>query len=242
MSRRSGEDFRRRDDGEILRRSGDPIEERFPDRLRLLLIEALKGHRKCDVAAPNEDLFAPMRIEKRFSVEFDGFGDEATIGVVGRRVDGREHPAEEFGQRMRAQSDAGDDAEPAAAAFERPEQVRICAGVGDSDLAVRGHDLRLDEVRAGQSVGLRVAAEAAAQDEAGDADGEAAAALHIAARFRHHLVVDMSPDRARLDRHGRLRLRAALAARADEGVVQRRPRSSAASRSASESAAFDVPW
>ena len=78
--------------------------------------------------------------------------------------------AEELGQRVRAQRDAGDDSKPAAAALQRPEEVGIRAGVGDPDLAVGGHDFRLDEARAGQSIGLREAAEAAAQDEPGDAD------------------------------------------------------------------------
>ena len=69
-------------------------------------------------------------------------------------------------------------------------------------------------------IGLREAAEAAALDQAGDADRHAAAALHIAAAPGRHLVVGVSPDCAGPDRHRRLRLGAALAAGADEGVVQ----------------------
>ena len=160
-----------------------------------------------------------MRIEERLRVEFHDLGDQAPVGFIRRRLDGRGNRAEEFRQRVRAQSDAGDDAEPAAAALQRPEEIRIRAGVGDFDLAVGGHDLGLYEARAGLSIGLRAASEAAAQNEAGDADRHAAAALHVTAPFGHHLVVGMSPDCAGLDRHGLLRLRAALAAGADEGVV-----------------------
>ena len=45
---------------------------------------------------------------------------------------------------MRAQSDAGDDAETAAAAFQRPEEIRIGAGVGQPDVAVGGDHLGFD--------------------------------------------------------------------------------------------------
>ena len=122
---------------------------------------------------------------------------------------------------MRAQRDAGDDAEPAAAALQRPEEIGIRAGVGDFDVAVGGHDFRLQQARPGLSEGLRATAEAAAQNEADDADRHAAAALHVAAGLGHHLVVHMSPDCAGLDRDGLLRLSACRAAGADERIVQR---------------------
>ena len=128
-------------------------------------------------------------------------------------------PPQKFPQRVRAQSDAGDDAEPAAAPFQRPEQVGIRASVGDFNVAVGRYDFRLQQARSGQPIGLGVTPEAAAQDQADDADRHAAAALHIAAALGRHLLVDVSPDCAWLDRHGRRR-------------VQMR----------SESAAFDVPW
>ena len=122
---------------------------------------------------------------------------------------------------MGAYSDAGDDSEPAAAALERPEQVRVRAGVGDFNLAVGGHDLRLNEARRGRAIGFGKAAEAAAQDDAGDADCQAAAALHVTTPFNGHFVIGMSPDCARLNRYGWLRLSARRAARADERIVQR---------------------
>ena len=140
-----------------------------------------------------------MRIEKRLCVEFDGFGDEAAVGVVGSRLDCREHSAEKFRQRMRTHSDAGDDAEPAAAALQRPEEIGIGAGVGDLDLAVGGHDLRLDEARRGRAIGLGEASETPAQDQAGDADRHAAAALDIAPALGRHFVIGMAPDGASFD-------------------------------------------
>lgn len=61
--RRERADPGRRQHGEILGRSRDPIEERLPHRLRLLPIEALEDHRKRDEARAKANLFAPMRIE-----------------------------------------------------------------------------------------------------------------------------------------------------------------------------------
>ena len=121
---------------------------------------------------------------------------------------------------MRAQRDAGDDAEPAAAAFQRPEEIGIRAGVGNFDVAVRGYDFRLQQARPGRAISLRKASKAPAQDDAGDTDRQAAAALDVTAALGRHRVVSLSPDCARLDRHGGLRLRATLAAGADEGVVR----------------------
>ena len=121
---------------------------------------------------------------------------------------------------MGAQGHAGDDAERAAAALERPEEVGIGAGVGDLDVAVGGHDLRLQEARRGHAIGLRPTSEAAALDQTGDADRHAAAALDVATSLGGDRVVDTSPDRAGPDRCGRLRRRAPFAAGAEEGVVQ----------------------
>src|ERR1700691_1441815 len=121
MLGRQRADPRPRDDGEILRRRRAPIEERAPDRFRLLLIEALEDHRDLDEAATDVDLFAPVWVEKRLTVEFEELADEAAVGVVGLRLEGRGSAAEIIGKLVRAYSDAGDDSEPAAAALERPE-------------------------------------------------------------------------------------------------------------------------
>src|SRR5215203_4285241 len=65
-----GEDSRTRLDTEVLRRGCQPIEERAPGGLRLLLIEALEHHRDVeDIPRAEGDLFAPMRVEQRLAVE-----------------------------------------------------------------------------------------------------------------------------------------------------------------------------
>ena len=122
---------------------------------------------------------------------------------------------------MRAQSDARDDAETAAAAFQRPEKIGICATVGDFHIAVGGDDLRLQQASACLPVGFRPAAKAAAQNKADDPDRHAAAALHIAATLGRNSITGLSPVRAGFDRYRSLRLRASRAARAHERIVHR---------------------
>ena len=162
-----------------------------------------------------------MRIEEGLLIEFDDLANEAAVRSVGSRPDDRVHPANEVGKRVRAHSQAGDDAKAAAAALERPKEIGIRASVGDLDLAVGGHDLRLQKTGRCQAIGFREAAEAAAEDQARDADRHAAAALDITTSLGRHLVVNLLPNRAGPDGNGRLRLAAAFAAGADKGVVRR---------------------
>ena len=62
-------------------------------------------------------------------------------------------PGVHLADREQPQLDGGDHAEAAAAAAQRPEQVRVGAGIGAQLLEVGGDDLdRLDVVR-GQPVG-----------------------------------------------------------------------------------------
>ncbi len=120
---------------------------------------------------------------------------------------------------MGSQGHPRDDAEPAAAALDRPIEIGVRARIGDLDIAVRGHDLRFQEARRGHAIALGKTAEAAARDQPGDPDRQAAAALDIAARLGRDFAIDLPPDRARFDRHRRRRLDAPRAARADKGVV-----------------------
>lgn len=141
-----------------------------------------------------------------------------------RGFDRHVHGAEEVRQVMGAQREPGHDAEGAAiAALQRPEQVRMGAGVGDPHGAIGGDDLGFQQARRGQAVSLREAAEAAALDQARHADGQAAAALDVAAGLGRHRIVDVPPDRTRLDRDRRLRRESTGAPGADKRVVQGDP-------------------
>ena len=137
-------------------------------------------------------------------VEIDELRDQAAVGRVRGGADHCEDAAHSFGQFVRPQGQAGDDAEGAAATtLQRPEQIGIDAGVGDAHRAVSGDDLGLQKARGGGAVLSRKAAVAAALHQPGNADGQAAAALDVAAVAGRHLVVDVHPDRTRANRYGR---------------------------------------
>ena len=91
---------------------------------------------------------------------------------------------------------------------------------------------------AASAIALGEAAEAAALDQAGDTDGQAAAALHVAPRLADG-GIGIAPDHAGAERHGRLRgafepwaTKASCSSMRSIGRVQ----------TSSESGAFDVPW
>ena len=196
---------------EVLRRGCQPVEERAPGGLRLLLIETLEHHRDVeDVPRAEGDLLAPMGVEQRLAVEGDDLANQSPKRVVRCRLDGREHRAEELRQVVRSQRELGHDTEaPATASLDRPEQVRMRAGIGDPDRPIGRDDFGFEEARRRHPVGLRKAAEAAALDETGNAHRQAAAPLDVAARLRRDGVVDLSPDRPGLHRDRRLRRRIA---------------------------------
>ena len=95
-------------------------------------------------------------------------GAEDLVGPLERpgdqpAVDGR-------ADLVQAEREPGDDAEVAAAAAERPEQVGVLVAVGGADLAVGGDDLDLLEVVDRPAEAARQVAEPAAEGQAGDAD------------------------------------------------------------------------
>ena len=68
-----------------------------------------------------------------------GRGDEPRDRLGGGRQD--QHAAHGGLERMQPESEAGRDAEVAAATADRPEQVRVMLGVDAKELAVGGHDV-----------------------------------------------------------------------------------------------------
>ena len=90
-------------------------------------------------------------------------------------------PPKYSGSSRVLQRDAGDDAEAApAAAFERPEEIGMRAGVRDPHRAVGGDDFGFEQTGGGQAVALGETAEAAALNQSRDADGRTPAALNVA--------------------------------------------------------------
>ena len=87
---------------------------------------------------------------------------------------------------MRPELERRDDAEVAAAAAQRPEQLRVLVLADVQVLAVRGDDVGPDEVVAGQPAPTDQPADPAAEREAGDA------------RRGHEATGDRQPERLRL--------------------------------------------
>ena len=191
---------------------------------------------------PERCLLAPAGIEEAVGVERDEPRDEAAERRIRARVDRRVDDTEEFRQLVRAQREPGHHAEAAAAAaLQRPEEIRIRAGIGDAHPAIGGDDFGLQQRRRGHAVALRKAAEAAALDQAGDADRSAASALDIAARFGDDRVISAHPDVAGLDSDRRLRrLRPAHPSPTNASCIV--IPFIARVQISSEPAAFDVPW
>src|SRR6185312_11005364 len=81
-----------------------------------------------------------------------------------------QHPGVDLLQRQQLELDRGDDAEVAAAAAQRPEQLRVVLVGGPADLAVGGDDLDRGDVVGGEAVLAGVPAHATAEGVADDAD------------------------------------------------------------------------
>ena len=95
-------------------------------------------------------------------------GDERGDDVGRRRQD--QHPAHDRIDLVQPELEAGRDAEVAAAAADRPEEVRVRLGVRAQELAVRGHDLGGQQVVDREAVLADEVADAAAQRDPADPD------------------------------------------------------------------------
>ncbi|MDT4830473.1 hypothetical protein FQZ97_639380 [compost metagenome] len=96
-------------------------------------------------------------------------GVENLPGVVAAPCD---RTAQDFGADGKEPVlEGGDDAEVAAAAAQRPEQVLVLVRRRTQDLAAGRHDLHRDHVVAGPAVATREVAESAADGEARDPGG-----------------------------------------------------------------------
>ena len=94
--------------------------------------------------------------------------DEARDDVRGRREE--QHPADDPVELLQPELQPGGDAEVAAAAADRPEEVRVAGGVGEDDPAVRGDQLGREQVVDREPVLADEEAHSAAQRDAADAD------------------------------------------------------------------------
>ena len=82
-----------------------------------------------------------------------------------------DRPGEHHLHRVQLEQEAGDDAEVAAAAAQRPQQVGVLLLAGGDEAAIGQHDIGLEQIVDGQAVLARQVAMPAAQRQAGDAGG-----------------------------------------------------------------------
>ncbi len=94
--------------------------------------------------------------------------DEAGQRVGRRRQD--EHATDDLADLMESVVEAGHDTEVAAAATDRPEQVRVADRVGPEERAVGGHDLGGQQRVDGQAMGAHEVADPAAEGDATEPD------------------------------------------------------------------------
>jgi hypothetical protein len=123
---------------------------------------------------------------------------------------------------MRAHRHPAHDPEGAAsAAFQRPEQIGIGAGIRDADLAVGGDDFSLEQTSRRSPIALGVASKAAALNQTCEADGHASAALDVFPAVRGYRRISLHTDDAGTEGHRRLRLHRVLASTRDEYIMHR---------------------
>ena len=122
------------------------------------------------------------------------------VGVQDLRAGGRgpeQRAGVDLGQLEQVELDRRHGAEAAAAAAQRPEQVRVGVRVDAARLAVGGHELDRAHAVAGQALASREPADAAAErvaDDAGVGRGAVQRRKAVLAGRGH----DVAPERARL--------------------------------------------
>ena len=128
-------------------------------------------------------------------------------------------------QVVQPELEPGGDAEVAAAAADRPEQVRVRARVDAQELAVGGHDLGREQRVDRQAVLAHEVADAAAERDAADADRAGVAeAGRQAVRGGGRRCTRRRSGRSRPRRSGRRRRSRAPSCRAGRSRCRRRRR------------------
>ena len=104
-----------------------------------------------------------MVVEEMLLVEAHKLADQAPIRLVRRCFDREIGDAEELGKIMKTQCQLTHDTKGAApAAFQRPEQIGVGAGVRDANPAIGSDDFGFEQAPCGQTIVFRETAKAAA--------------------------------------------------------------------------------
>src|SRR5580704_5412949 len=136
---------------EVLRRTDEKIEEGLPGSVGLRLIQSLERHVKQQYAIGAErDRLSPMGIKERLVIEAHECANQFAERGVGVRLYQTLHSAEECRELVGRKCQPRNNAKAAAAAaLQRPEKIRIGAGVSDEYLAACGNNLGLQQARRG---------------------------------------------------------------------------------------------
>ncbi len=143
-----------------------------------------------DCAEPDDGAELVRRVGDEVPVEAQHVG-----GVVGRPEDGPRHHGRAEG--MQSEPERGDDAEVAAAASQRPEQIRMVVGGRADDAALGDDHLGSQQIVDDEPVFAHEEADAAAEGDPGDA-GVAHDAAGCGETVGLRLVVDVAPQRTTL--------------------------------------------
>ncbi len=166
-------------DADVFAQGGAELAQRLDERLTLLRVARIDQRERDDLLAV--DLLGEERQRRRLAQ--DGphgelvrrLGDEFAVLLQHRlRLGDRVHDesAQHVGaDRVESELEAGDHAEVAAAASERPEEVGVLGRAGAHHLTGRGHDLGGLEVVDRHAVLATEPAEAPAERQSGDAGG-----------------------------------------------------------------------
>ena len=184
---------------------GLEVEERAQELAPRCLVAEVRGLDDHDLAAAERRRH--LRDRRKLQQATDRghlLGDGARpVGPRGehlaRAVHRPDEPAgERLGDGVERDLDRRDDAEAAAAAPERPEEVRVRLGVGPHDLAVGGDDLGGEHARRREAVLPGKPADAAAERVADDPD-VLRRAVERGEAVLDGGVDDVDPDRPRRD-------------------------------------------
>lgn len=156
----------------------------------------MKHHGESDaISLFKNDLFAPLRIEEVLLVKTDNFLDQPAKRCVGTRFHRSKNAAKERWKFPGAQGDSCDYSQAATSStFDSPKELRIGAGIGDSDDSIGSDDFSLEQGSGGSAVVFGKAAKPAPLNEASDTDSGAAASLNVLPRFCCDRFVSLHPD------------------------------------------------
>src|SRR5262249_34030826 len=163
-----------------------------------LSLQSLREHADLEgVIRIHVGLLSPLIVEQMLMIEADELTEQAPIGLIRCRLDLEIRGAEVLGKIVKTHGHLTHYGEgPAAAAFQRPEQIGIGPGIREADLPVGRDDFGFEQAPCGGAIMLRVTAKAPALDQTRNPYGRASASLNVLPIFCRNRLVGLHPARA----------------------------------------------